>query len=158
MLKQECVSGWGFRGAVDDYVGDMAETVALLWPKRAEQPAEIDDGTLRIGAVENFPFLDPPLPRMIADGYQLLAELGAVDENNRLTSTGWQLAKFPIDPKIARMIVAANKADLTCPHSATEAQVATAPMSQPSVTDTLSELVCINSVNPAYGGPGGLRP
>ncbi|HEY0324962.1 MAG TPA: cisplatin damage response ATP-dependent DNA ligase [Allosphingosinicella sp.] len=34
-----------------DYVGDMAETVALLWPKRSEQPAEIDDGTLRIGAV-----------------------------------------------------------------------------------------------------------
>ena len=34
-----------------DYVGDMAETVALLWPKRTDQPAEIDDGTLRIGAV-----------------------------------------------------------------------------------------------------------
>jgi DNA ligase 1 len=34
-----------------DYVGDMAETVSLLWPKRNEEPAEIDDGTLRIGAV-----------------------------------------------------------------------------------------------------------
>src|SRR3712207_8718163 len=34
-----------------DYVGDLAETVALLWPKRIDQPAEIDDGTLRISAV-----------------------------------------------------------------------------------------------------------
>ncbi|MDH5481143.1 MAG: ATP-dependent RNA helicase HrpA, partial [Nitrosomonas sp.] len=41
-------------------------------------------------------------------GYQLLAELGAVDENNRLTPIGWRLAKFPIDPKIARMILAAK--------------------------------------------------
>jgi DNA ligase-1 len=34
-----------------DYVGDMAETVALLWPKRSDEPAELDDGSLRIGAV-----------------------------------------------------------------------------------------------------------
>ncbi|HET7060788.1 MAG TPA: ATP-dependent RNA helicase HrpA [Nitrosospira sp.] len=63
---------------------------------------------LRIGAMEDFPFLDPPLPRMIADGYQLLAELGAVDESNTLTKVGWRLAKFPIDPRIARMILAAK--------------------------------------------------
>jgi ATP-dependent helicase HrpA len=65
--------------------------------------------SLKIGAVENFPFLDPPLPRMIADGYQLLSELGAVDEANALTGTGWRMAKFPIDPKIARMILAAKE-------------------------------------------------
>ncbi|MBX9810900.1 MAG: ATP-dependent RNA helicase HrpA [Burkholderiales bacterium] len=65
--------------------------------------------SLKIGEVEDFPFLDPPGPRMIADGYQLLAELGAVDERNRLTPVGWQLAKFPIDPRIARMIVAAKQ-------------------------------------------------
>ncbi|HLE66477.1 MAG TPA: ATP-dependent RNA helicase HrpA, partial [Burkholderiales bacterium] len=64
--------------------------------------------SLRIGDVEDFPFLEPPAPRMIADGYQLLAELGAVDERNQLTQTGWQLAKFPIDPRIARMILAAR--------------------------------------------------
>ena len=64
--------------------------------------------SLKIGDVENFPFLQPPQPRMIVDGYQLLAELGAVDENNRLTPIGWRLAKFPIDPKIARMILAAK--------------------------------------------------
>ena len=65
--------------------------------------------SLKIGEVENFPFLEPPPPRMIADGYQLLSELGAVDDSNTLTSIGWRLAKFPIDPKIARMILAAKE-------------------------------------------------
>jgi ATP-dependent helicase HrpA len=65
--------------------------------------------SLRIGDVEDFPFLDPPGARMIADGYQLLAELGAVDEQNQLTPIGWQLAKFPIDPRIARMVIAASQ-------------------------------------------------
>lgn len=65
--------------------------------------------SLKIGEVENFPFLEPPPPRMIADGYQLLSELGAVDDSNMLTSIGWRLAKFPIDPKIARMILAAKE-------------------------------------------------
>jgi ATP-dependent helicase HrpA len=64
---------------------------------------------LRIGDVENFPFLDPPSPRMIADGYQLLTELGAVDVGRALTPVGWQLARFPIDPRIARMILAARQ-------------------------------------------------
>ncbi|MGQ0749997.1 MAG: ATP-dependent RNA helicase HrpA, partial [Betaproteobacteria bacterium] len=64
--------------------------------------------SLRIGHVEDFPFLEPPAPRMIADGYQLLAELEAVDERNELTAVGAQLAKFPIDPRIARMILAAQ--------------------------------------------------
>jgi len=64
---------------------------------------------LRIGDVEDFPFLEAPSSRMIADGYQLLAELGAVDQEKALTPVGWQLAKFPIDPRIARMIVAAKQ-------------------------------------------------
>ncbi len=64
--------------------------------------------SLKIGDVEDFPFLEPPSPRMITDGYQLLAELGAVDDNRQLTAVGWRLAKFPIDPKIARMILAAK--------------------------------------------------
>ena len=64
---------------------------------------------LRIGNVDDFPFLEPPTPRMIADGYQLLAELGAVDRERELTPVGWQLAKFPIDPRIARMIIAAKQ-------------------------------------------------
>jgi len=59
--------------------------------------------------VERFPFLDPPAPRMIADGYQLLAELGAVDEANELTEMGRRLARFPIDPRVARMILAGGR-------------------------------------------------
>ncbi len=64
---------------------------------------------LKIGNVEDFPFLEAPSPRMIADGYQLLAELGAVNERNELTEIGWRLAKFPIDPRIARMVIAAQQ-------------------------------------------------
>ena len=70
--------------------------------------------SLKIGDVEDFPFLEPPPPRMIADGYQLLAELGAVDDENQLTPVGWQLAKFPIDPRISRMILAAKQENCLC--------------------------------------------
>jgi len=66
--------------------------------------------SLRLGDVEDFPFLEAPLPRMIADGYQLLAELGAIDETSKeLTAVGRELAKLPLDPKIGRMILAAKE-------------------------------------------------
>ncbi|HTH93676.1 MAG TPA: ATP-dependent RNA helicase HrpA [Rhodocyclaceae bacterium] len=65
---------------------------------------------LHLGDVEDFPFLEAPLPRMVADGYQLLAELGAIDEESkRLTKVGEELARLPLDPKIGRMILAARK-------------------------------------------------
>lgn len=64
--------------------------------------------SLGLRAVEEFPFLDAPLPRAVADGYQLLSELGAVDEANNLTLVGRELAKLPLDPKIGRMILAAR--------------------------------------------------
>ncbi|GAB2884359.1 ATP-dependent RNA helicase HrpA [Uliginosibacterium flavum] len=64
--------------------------------------------SLRLGAVEDFPFIDAPSGRMIADGYQLLNELGAVDDSNELTAIGRELAKMPLDPKIGRMILAAR--------------------------------------------------
>ncbi len=63
---------------------------------------------LRLGDVEAFPFIEPPTSRMIADGYGLLQELGAVDEQRRLTKLGAELAKLPVDPKIARMLLAAH--------------------------------------------------
>ncbi len=66
-------------------------------------------GALNLGDIENFPFVDAPSSRMIADGYQLLAELGAVDEARALTPIGAQLAKLPIDPRVARMLVAARQ-------------------------------------------------
>ncbi len=66
--------------------------------------------SLHLGNVEDFPFLEAPLPRMVADGYQLLAELGAIDEASKeLTPVGRELAKLPLDPKIGRMILAARE-------------------------------------------------
>ncbi len=66
--------------------------------------------SLHLGDVEDFPFLEAPLPRMIADGYTLLAELGAIDETSKeLTPVGKELAKLPLDPKIGRMLLAARE-------------------------------------------------
>jgi len=64
--------------------------------------------SLGLGRVDDFPFLDPPAPRAIADGYALLAELGAVDDANALTPVGKELARLPLDPRIARMLIAAR--------------------------------------------------
>ncbi|WP_373988449.1 ATP-dependent RNA helicase HrpA [Duganella sp. BuS-21] len=63
--------------------------------------------TLHLADVETFPFIEPPLARAIADGYQLLQELGAVDEYNQITPLGNKLAKLPLDPRVGRMILAA---------------------------------------------------
>ena len=69
--------------------------------------------SLHLGDVEDFPFLERPAPRMVADGYALLGELGAIDETSKeLTPVGRELAKLPLDPKIGRMILAAR--DLGC--------------------------------------------
>ena len=64
--------------------------------------------SLRLADVETFPFIEPPPGRAIADGYQLLQELGAVDDNNQLTPMGRELAKLPLDPRVGRMILAAR--------------------------------------------------
>lgn len=64
---------------------------------------------LRLGEVEDFPFIEPPTSRMVADGYGLLQELGAVDDNRQLTQVGVELAKLPVDPKVGRMLLAAQR-------------------------------------------------
>ncbi|TAG25681.1 MAG: ATP-dependent RNA helicase HrpA, partial [Burkholderiales bacterium] len=64
--------------------------------------------SLHLGVVEEFPFIDAPSKRAIADGYQLLQELGAVDELNELTKLGSELAKLPLDPRVGRMILEAK--------------------------------------------------
>ena len=64
---------------------------------------------LGLVAVEEFPFVDPPAPRAITDGYALLAELGAVDERHDLTEIGRKLARLPVDPRIGRMVLAAKE-------------------------------------------------
>nr|WP_221302793.1 ATP-dependent RNA helicase HrpA [Quisquiliibacterium transsilvanicum] len=63
---------------------------------------------LRLADIEAFPFLDPPPRNAIADGYALLHEINAVDERNRLTEVGRQLARLPVDPHIGRMLLAAR--------------------------------------------------
>jgi len=69
---------------------------------------------LGLGTVEDFPFIEPPPKRAIADGYQLLAELGAVDDQNELTTIGRELARLPLDPRVGRMILEArNREALT---------------------------------------------
>ena len=60
---------------------------------------------LRLGDIERFPFLDPPQPRAIADGYRVLEELGAIDDEGRLTEIGEQLGRLPLDPRLGRMIL-----------------------------------------------------
>jgi len=64
--------------------------------------------SLNLGSVEDFPFLEAPPKRAIADGYQLLNELGATDGQNALTTIGRELARLPLDPRIGRMILEAR--------------------------------------------------
>ena len=65
--------------------------------------------SLNLGQVEDFPFLEAPPKRAIADGYQLLNELGATDDLNELTSIGHELSRLPLDPRVGRMILAARE-------------------------------------------------
>ncbi|MBI1900206.1 MAG: ATP-dependent RNA helicase HrpA [Planctomycetia bacterium] len=63
---------------------------------------------LGLGEIEEFPFLDPPRPGAVRDGYQTLFEIGALGAERDLTELGRKLARIPADPRIARMIVAAH--------------------------------------------------
>ena len=65
--------------------------------------------SLGLGDVVNFPFLEAPSGRAIADGYQLLAELGAVDERGNLLPMGKELSRLPLDPRVGRMILEARE-------------------------------------------------
>jgi len=63
--------------------------------------------SLNLGDIEDFPFLEPPEDKMIRDGKTVLHEVNALDKSGKLTEVGKQLAKFPTDPKLARMLIAA---------------------------------------------------
>ena len=90
--------------------------------------------SLGLGLVEDFPFLEPPPKKAIADGYALLGELGAVDEINELTATGRELARLPLDPRIGRMIVEARERQ-----SLTEVLIIAAALSGQDVRDRPQE-------------------
>ena len=62
----------------------------------------------RLGEIETFPFLNPPLPAAIRAGYALLYELGALDDAHELTAPGRELARLPIDPTLGRMLLQAR--------------------------------------------------
>jgi ATP-dependent helicase HrpA len=64
---------------------------------------------LKLGDIEDFPFIEPPDDKMIRDGKTMLHEVNALDKSGKLTETGKQLAKFPTDPKLARMLIAAQE-------------------------------------------------
>lgn len=72
---------------------------------------------LNLGDVERFPFIDPPDFKSIRDGYELLKELQAIEENRKkagknrfsLTEKGKLMARLPLDPRISRMLIEAKK-------------------------------------------------
>ena len=65
--------------------------------------------SLKLGDIEDFPFLEPPEDKMIRDGKNSLHEVNALDKAGKITNMGRQLAKIPTDPKLARMLLAADK-------------------------------------------------
>lgn len=68
---------------------------------------------LRLGSIEDFPFVDKPDSRYIKDGFVLLEELNALEhrakQQGQLTQLGTEMAKLPIDPRLARMVLAARQ-------------------------------------------------
>ncbi len=62
---------------------------------------------LRLGQIEDFPFIEPPDGKAISDGFNLLQELSAVNRENQLTPLGRQLARLPVDPRLGRMLLEA---------------------------------------------------
>jgi len=72
-------------------------------------PVILQMAALRLGTPDQFPFIDPPDLRLIRDGYRSLHELGAVHKNNQITNLGKKIARFPVDPQIARMLLAADR-------------------------------------------------
>lgn len=70
--------------------------------------------SLRLGKIQDFPFLDPPSPAAIKDGFAVLRELGAVDEHHRLTGIGKTMARLPLDPRISRMLIEARRENALC--------------------------------------------
>ncbi len=65
--------------------------------------------TLRLGKLEEFPLLDPPRPEAIREGIRTLIELAAIDVRHELTDLGWKLGRMPVDPRVGRIILAADE-------------------------------------------------
>ena len=72
-------------------------------------PVILQMAALKLGKPDEFPFIDPPDLRLIRDGFRTLHELGAVRKDNSITPLGKRVAHFPVDPQIARMLLAAER-------------------------------------------------
>ncbi|MEM6505638.1 MAG: ATP-dependent RNA helicase HrpA, partial [Planctomycetota bacterium] len=68
--------------------------------------------TLRFGAIQDFPFIDPPRPSMVRDGYKTLHEIGALTAADSVSALGRQLSRMPVDPRVARMVLAGKDEDV----------------------------------------------
>ena len=64
---------------------------------------------LELGPIAEFPFIEPPTPRQVEDGYRQLFELGAIDDERTLTALGLELARLPVDPRIGRLLLASRE-------------------------------------------------
>jgi ATP-dependent helicase HrpA len=85
---------------------------------------------LDLGEVAAYPFIEPPSPRQIEDGYRSLFELGAIDEKRTLTPLGVELARLPVDPRIGRLLIAAREH-----HCGSEMVILAAALSIPDPRD-----------------------
>ncbi len=65
--------------------------------------------SMGLGELDRFPFIDKPSRKQINDGIHQLIELGAIDENRKITRVGRQIAKMPVDPRIARVLLGARE-------------------------------------------------
>ncbi len=64
--------------------------------------------SLGLPEISEFPFLDPPNPKAVAEGYRTLREVGALDTDRELTEIGQELARLPVDPRMGRMLIEAH--------------------------------------------------
>ncbi|OQK18102.1 ATP-dependent RNA helicase HrpA [Methyloprofundus sedimenti] len=91
----------------DDYLSRPEFTEPEI--KRTSLSAVIlQMASLKLGDIRDFPFVEPPEDKMIRDGLNTLQEVNALDNSGKLTPIGQKLAKLPVDPKLARMLIAAD--------------------------------------------------
>jgi ATP-dependent helicase HrpA len=64
---------------------------------------------LGLPEISEFPFLDPPAPKAVSEGYRTLREVGALDKERNLTESGRQIGRLPVDPRLGRMLIEARK-------------------------------------------------
>lgn len=92
----------------DDYLGRPEFTdPEILRTNLASVILQME--SLGLGHIDNFPFIEPPDSRQINDGYKLLQELGAIDHKQQLTAIGKTMARLPVDPRLARMLIEAQQ-------------------------------------------------